>query len=133
MEQEKKLTEFQRGVRAMFDYFAYRSANNYHGNPKMNELCNKENELVMSWAQDALRETDEDSFNEWNSILHKEDLRKAIDAGILALDDWTHTFASEFCDKARVAEAKARLNEYGTLWYVASTVETLAKAKEYLK
>ena len=133
MEQEKELTEFQRGVRAMFDYFAYRSANNYHGNPKMNELCNKENDLVMSWAQDALVETDEDSFNEWNSIIHKEDLRKAVDAAILALDDWTHSYAPDFGDEARVEEARVRLTENGTLWYIATTVDRLRKAKELLK
>lgn len=63
----------------------------------------------------------------------KETLHKALDAAILALDDLTNTYASEFCDETRVAEAKARLNDYGTVWYIANTVQTLAKAKELLK
>ena len=129
----KELTEFQRGVRAVFDYFAIRAANNYHGNPKTNELCNKENELVMNWAEDALRETDEESFCEWDSIVHKESLHKALDAAILALDDWTNITAPDFCDEARVAEAKARLNEYGPISYIATVVQQCREAKEYLK
>ena len=63
----------------------------------------------------------------------KETLHKALDAAILALDDLTNTYASEFCDETRVAEAKARLNDYSTVWYIANTVQTLAKAKELLK
>ena len=130
---DKELTEFQRGVRAMFDYFAFRAANNYHGNPRMNELCNEENKLIMDWARDALYETDEDSFCEWDSIVHKETLRNALDAAILALDVWTNITAPDFCNEARVAEAKARLNEHGTIWYIANVVQQCKEAKEYLK
>ena len=63
----------------------------------------------------------------------KEVLLAALNAAILALDDWTNVYASDFCNEARVEEAKARLNEYGTVWYIANTVQTLAKAKELLK
>ena len=63
----------------------------------------------------------------------KEVLTTALDAAILALDDWTNVYASDFCDEAGVAEAKARLNEYGTVWYIANTVQTLAISKELLK
>jgi len=63
----------------------------------------------------------------------KEVLSAALDAAILALDDWANTYAEDFCGEARVAEAKARLNEYGTIWYIATTVQTLVKAKELLK
>ena len=63
----------------------------------------------------------------------KEVLTAALDAAILALDDWTNIYAEDFCGEARVAEAKARLNEYGTVWYIANTVQTLVKAKELLK
>jgi hypothetical protein len=63
----------------------------------------------------------------------KEVLTAALDAAILALDDWANITAPEYCNESRVAEAKARLNEYGTLWYVATTVQTLVKAKELLK
>ena len=64
---------------------------------------------------------------------NKEVLTTALDAAILALDDWTNVYASDFCNEARVAEAKARLNEYGTVWYIATTVDKLRKAKELLK
>ena len=63
----------------------------------------------------------------------KEALTVAINAAILALDDWTHAFAPDFCDEARVEEAKSRLTENGTLWYIATTVDRLRKAKELLK
>ena len=63
----------------------------------------------------------------------KEVLLAAINAAILALDDWANMYAEEFCNEAKVAESKVRLNEYGTVWYIASTVQTLVKAKELLK
>ena len=63
----------------------------------------------------------------------KEIVRKAIDDAILALDDWTNVYAEDFCNEARVAEAKVRLNAHGTVWYIATTVATLVKAKELLK
>lgn len=63
----------------------------------------------------------------------KEVLSAALSAAILALDDWASIHAEEFCDATRVAEAKVRLHEFGTLWYIASTTQTLVKAKELLK
>jgi hypothetical protein len=63
----------------------------------------------------------------------KETLREALDAAILALDDWTNTYASEFCDEARVAEAKARLNAQGTIAYIADTVQQCREARNLLK
>ena len=63
----------------------------------------------------------------------KEALTASINAAILALDDWTHSYAPDFCDEARVTEARARLTENGTLWYIATTVDRLRKAKELLK
>ena len=67
------------------------------------------------------------------SIKDKEVLTAALDAAILALDDWANVTAPEFCDEARVAEAKARLKQDGTVWYIASTIVNLRKAKELLK
>ena len=47
-------------------------------------------------------------------------LRAALDRSRIAIDDWLNTYASEFCDEARVAEAGKRIrDEGGTLAYIA--------------
>jgi hypothetical protein len=64
---------------------------------------------------------------------YKEDiilLRKALDAAILALDDWTNSYAPEFCEEFRVKMARDRIIEHGTLWYIATVVEQCRKAKK---
>jgi hypothetical protein len=63
----------------------------------------------------------------------KETLRDAIDAAILALDDWINTYAEDFCDEVRVAEAKARLNAQGTIAYLANTVQQCREARNLIK
>lgn len=63
---------------------------------------------------------------------YKEDiilLHKALDAAILALDDWTNIRAPEFCQDDRVKAARDRLNENGTLWYIATVVEQCREAQ----
>jgi hypothetical protein len=62
----------------------------------------------------------------------KEVLCKAIDAAILALDDWINTYAEDFCDEAKVAEAKARLNAQGTIAYLTDTVKQCREARKIL-
>ena len=62
-----------------------------------------------------------------------ETLRKAMDAAILALDDWINTYAEDFCDEARVAEAKTRLNAQGTIAYLADTVQQCREARKLIK
>jgi hypothetical protein len=69
------MTEFERGARAIFDYLLYRTANNYHGDPKIQKECDKENEIIASWAEDALDEVSEDSCSEWLQII---DLKNEI-------------------------------------------------------
>lgn len=59
---------FTKGTRAMFDYLYIRAANNYHGDPEINNICDKENEIILSWANDALEEVDINSFNTWKEI-----------------------------------------------------------------
>ena len=45
------------------------------------------------------------------------------------LDDWLDTYASEFCDEKRVAEARQRLREAGgTLAYISDRRERLREA-----
>jgi hypothetical protein len=50
-------------------------------------------------------------------------LREAMQAAIIALDDWTNIYAEEFCDPARVEEAKQRVHENGLLHYLATVVQ----------
>lgn len=64
----------------------------------------------------------------------KESLCKALDAVILALDDWTNTYASDFCDETRVVEAWKRIKDNGgTIAYIADTVQQCREAKKVLK
>lgn len=56
-------------------------------------------------------------------LFEVEQLRSALNAAVIALDDWTNLYASEFCDEERVREAQRRIDEYGTLYYIASVVK----------
>lgn len=71
--------DFRAGAKAMFDYFHYRAANNYHSRPLVQEICNKENALVLSWANDALDEVSPEDFATWKSI--DEAYRAGFNAG----------------------------------------------------
>jgi len=57
-----------------------------------------------------------------------ESLRTALKAAIIALDDWTNTYAPEFCDEERVKQAQNRLTEHGTLYYIATVVKQCSDA-----
>lgn len=59
---------FKSGVRAFFDYLLYRSANNYNGNPVIQVICDKENEIIESWAEDALEEISPEDYGKWKDI-----------------------------------------------------------------
>jgi hypothetical protein len=50
-------------------------------------------------------------------------LEEAVRRSMLALDDWLNVYASEFCDEKRVAEARKRVYEYGTLAYITEAQE----------
>lgn len=50
-------------------------------------------------------------------------LRAALKRSMTAIDDWLNTYAPEFCDEKRVAEARERLGEYGTIGYIAYVQE----------
>jgi len=51
------------------------------------------------------------------------ELEASLTKSTQALDDWTSTFASEFCDEARVKAAWERImSGGGTLYYIASIV-----------
>ena len=61
-----ELDDFRKGARAMFDALLFRAANNYH--PAHQAACDKENELIESWAKDALEEVSPDDSSEWRAI-----------------------------------------------------------------
>lgn len=57
-------------------------------------------------------------------------LQQALSLSVTALDDWLNTYASEFCKKERVDEAKKRIRDKGgTLAYIA---KIQAKNREVL-
>jgi len=76
--------DFRAGAKAMFDLFLYKAANNYHGNPQTQKICDIENRLLEEVAEDALESVDEFAYDEWKSItallkenrLLKEEIQK---------------------------------------------------------
>ena len=57
------------------------------------------------------------------------DMRDALRASMIALDDWLNTYASEFCDEERVKEAGERImSGGGTLAYIADLQERNRRA-----
>ena len=67
--------EFRRGAKAMFDWFMFGIANNYHGNPEIQKQCDKENTLIAKWAKDALYDISPKDHAQWLGI------REAYQAG----------------------------------------------------
>lgn len=49
--------------------------------------------------------------------------RKALERSMVAIDDWLHSYAGEFCDPACVEESAKRIGEYGTIGYIAHVQE----------
>lgn len=65
--------------------------------------------------------------------MDKQKLIETLNAAITALDDWTNTYASEFCDENRVAEARKRIKDNGgTVAYIADTVQLCKQARDSL-
>ena len=49
----------------------------------------------------------------------RDELLTALKRSMIAIDDWLNTYASDQCDEQRVAEARARIREMGTIAYIA--------------
>jgi hypothetical protein len=60
--------KFRMGAKAMFDWFQFRAANHYHGNPKIQAQCDAENEFVLEWAEQALEDVSPETFFEWRKL-----------------------------------------------------------------
>lgn len=59
-----------------------------------------------------------------------QELEGALRQSIVAIDDWLHIYAGEFCDSACVEESARRIGEYGTIGYIA---EVQAKNRSALE
>lgn len=59
---------YKDGVKAFFDHLLTRAANNWHANPKVSEVCAKENNLIYAWAKDTLQELAEPAYSHWVQI-----------------------------------------------------------------
>ena len=57
-------------------------------------------------------------------------LRAALRQSMRALDDWLNAYAYDQCDPKRVAQARMRLIEYGTIAYIAKVQEKNRDAME---
>ena len=55
-------------------------------------------------------------------------LRAALRRSMIALDDWLNDFAASECDPKRVAAAHSRINEFGTIGYIADVQDQNRKA-----
>jgi hypothetical protein len=55
-------------------------------------------------------------------------LRSALEAAMQGINDWLHLYAPDECREDRVAEAKKRVHEHGTLAYIAGLNEKAHKA-----
>lgn len=55
---------------------------------------------------------------------------QALETASVALDDWLNDYAHDMCDPARVAEARQRLHERGTIGYIAQVQEKVRNALE---
>lgn len=53
----------------------------------------------------------------------RDKLVRALERSVIALDDWLHVHADDMCDPVKIMQARERINEYGTLAYIARAQE----------
>jgi hypothetical protein len=63
--------------------------------------------------------TDDDARLQPPSATLLAECEDVLDTAWRALDDWLHIYASDLCDEKRVAASRARINELGTVAYIA--------------
>lgn len=61
---------------------------------------------------------------------NRKEVVEALDTAIQVLNDWTCTYASDFCEDKHVDAAKKRINLYGTIAYIADAVQKCKEAKK---
>lgn len=52
-------------------------------------------------------------------LAERDELVARLSVSMTAIDDWLNTYADDMCDPDRVAEARARIGQFGTLAYIA--------------
>lgn len=116
-----RLMEERDNLRAEFDRINVR---NPELMAKVRDYANSEHGLVVD-MQDGTGRTGlyvETGFLRL-LLARNEELETRLRISTQALDDWTSTYASEFCNDARVKEAWQRITDGGgTLYYIASIV-----------
>lgn len=64
----------------------------------------------------------------------RDNLREALERSRMAIDDWLHSYAPEFCDEDSVAQTRSRISEKGTIGYISDVqkqnYETLSADEE---
>ncbi len=65
---EAEDVNFRKGVRTFFDALIGRTANNYHGIPELQKVCDEENALIEKWAEEALEDLSPNDHNQWLAI-----------------------------------------------------------------
>ncbi len=82
----------------------------------------REPEVVETYEHESIQELDLESQNH-HLRQQIKDLEGALVKSTQALDDWTSTYAEEFCDSDRVTAAWRRITDNGgTLAYIAGIV-----------
>jgi hypothetical protein len=61
-------------------------------------------------------------------IEENADLRRALEAAQRGINDWLHLYAPDHCHADRVAEARSRVHEHGTLAYIADLNQIINEA-----
>lgn len=69
------MSMFLKGATAMFDYASMSSANHYHGDPRIDKVCQDENNYLMEVMEYALQEVNPEQMCKWVEI---NDLFKKI-------------------------------------------------------
>lgn len=100
------MTDFQKGARAMFDNLMFRAANHWHGNPKVNAICIKENKLIEEWAADALEEVSPQDSTTWRSI--NEAYEEGKTSGYAKAVQEMHDEAEDELDAEAIKDSAAR-------------------------
>src|SRR6185312_3808240 len=61
-----------------------------------------------------------------------QNVANAVDSLRIALNDWTATYASEFCNDDAVEAAHKRISAQGTLGYICDTMASLDIVRAHL-
>lgn len=111
-EAERKAEQgFRDGAKAMFDYFHERAANNYHGNPKVQESMDAENKTVLEWIGDALESVSPKDSCHWRDLTEEINLRMEAERKLADAADLLGKGPNLLISRAHYQELINRLSE----------------------